>query len=110
MMGPEVALRNFESLETRLLLSVTASLDGSKKLTISDNSGGNDVIVISLSAGNTLSVSVGGVNIYSQASANLLANLASIEVQAGAGNDSVNLGATTKAITTPTTLNGSSGA
>lgn len=99
----------WETLEKRLLLTYTTYDAGLKKLTVT-TAAANDVIVISLSAGNTLSVSVGGVNDYNLASANQAAVLTKIEVQAGNGNDSINLGATTKAILTQTLINGSGGA
>lgn len=102
---------NFEFLECRLLLTgaYTTYDAGAKKLTVTTPST-NDVIVISLSAGHTMSVSVGGVNDYNLAGANSAAVLALIEVQAGSGNDSVNLGATSSPILTPTLINGGNGA
>src|SRR4051812_18686893 len=100
----------WDLLENRLLLSAYTTYDaGLKKLTVTTTAS-NEVIVISLSAGNTMSVSVNGVNDYNLGSANSAAVLTLIEVQAGSGNDSVNLGATTKAILTQTLINGSSGA
>src|SRR3954469_6588812 len=103
---------SWESLESRLLLTVYTSYDAAaKKLTVDTSALGtsNDTIVISLSAGNTLSVSVGGVNDFNLGSANLASVLTLINIQAGSGNDSVNLGATTKAILTQTLINGGNG-
>ena len=97
-----------ECLESRLFLTLYTTYVGTK-VTVT-TTGGNDTVIISLSAGNTLSVSVNGVNDYNLGNATSVAVLTGIEVQLGGGNDSVTLGATTKAITQQTTLNGSTGA
>lgn len=77
---------------------------GTKKVTVTGTIN-SETIVISLSAGNTLSVSVAGANDYNETIASIL----SIVVNAGSGDDTINLGATTKPITVPTTLSGDNG-
>jgi len=100
---------NIESLERRLFLTgVYTTYDAvTKKVTVTTAGLGisNDTIVMSVSGGGTFSVSVGGVADYS----NSFANILSISVDGGSGNDSINLGATTNPITVPTTINGGNG-
>lgn len=103
-----MAHQPFECLENRILLSTVYDLP-TKKITVTGTAS-NDVITISLSGGNTLSVVVNGVNEYNLAAANSASVLTLIEVQAGGGNDKVDLGTTTKAINTQTLINGSTGA
>lgn len=100
-----------ESLECRLLLTGTyTTYDAvAKKLTVLTTSA-NDTIVISMSAGHTLSVSVNSVNDYNLGSANSLAVLASMDIESNGGNDKIDLGTTTSPILTPTTISGGNGA
>jgi Ca2+-binding RTX toxin-like protein len=100
-----------ESLESRLLLTGTyTTYDAvAKKLTVITTSS-NDTIIISLSAGHTLSVSVNSVNDYNLGGANSLAVLAGMDIESNGGNDKIDLGTTTSAITTPTTISGGNGA
>jgi Ca2+-binding RTX toxin-like protein len=102
---------NIEFLECRLLLTgaYTTYNAAAKKLSIAAP-GTNDVIAISLSNGHTLSVTVNGVNDYNLGSGDSAAVLILIDIQAGNGNDSINLGTTSKAILTATTINGGNGA
>jgi hypothetical protein len=101
---------NWEELENRLLLTAYSTYDAvAKKLTVITTSGA-DTVIVSLSAGNTLSVSVNGVNDYNLASASSASVLTLIDVETNGGNDVINLGATSKPILTATTLSGGNGA